>query len=75
MYVLCVDLKARLESIDAKFKQQAQELECMRERLQHAESGQHEALARGRLLEKQHRGMMEEQRRRRRTDTTPHTQV
>lgn len=74
MYVLCVDLKARLESIDAKFKQQAQELECMRERLQHAESGQHEALARGRLLEKQQRGMMEEQRRRR-TDTTPHTQV
>ena len=65
-----------MESIDAKFKQQAQELECMRERLQYAESGQHEALARGRLLEKQQRELLEEQRRRRgRMDTTPHTQV
>ena len=76
LYVLHVDLKVRLESIDAKFKQQAQELECMRERLQYAESGQHEALARGRLLEKHQRELLEEQRRRRgRMDTTPHTQV
>ena len=76
-FALCVlhaDLKVRLESIDAKFKQQAQELECMRERLQYAESGQHEALARGRLLEKQQRELLEDQRRRR-MDTTPHTQV
>ena len=75
-YVLHADLKVRLESIDVKFKQQAQELECMRERLQYAESGQHEALARGRLLEKQQRELLEEQRRGRgRMDTTPHTQV
>ena len=76
LYVLHADLKVRLESIDAKFKQQAQELECMRERLQYAESGQHEALARGRLLEKHQRELLEEQTRRRgRMDTTPHTQV
>ena len=46
----------------------------MRERLQHAESGHHKALMRGRLLEEQQRELMEEQRKRR-VDSAPHTQV
>ena len=68
------DLKARLEAIDAKFTLQASELEHMRERLQHAESGHHKSLMRGRLLEEQQRELMEEQKKRR-MDSTPYTQV
>ena len=43
---LHTDLKARLEAIDTKFTLQAHELEHMRERLQHAESGHHKSLMR-----------------------------
>ena len=60
MYIF-VDMSQKLGVIDAKFSNQAHELEGMKKRLQEAESTREQSVACGRLLKQQHRELLQQQ--------------
>lgn len=56
-----VDLRRQLSKIDAKFSDQAHELQEMKERLQLAEATREQGVACSQLLEQQHRELLRQQ--------------
>ena len=62
VYYLYVDLRRQLSKIDAKFSDQAHELQKMKERLQLAEATREQGMACSQLLEQQHKEPLRQQR-------------